>query len=317
MSTMRTFRLQVRRGQSVMSQTKPRFALVQEVLASLTAASGVGYVATAYSLSRWMTRRAPGGPEQTPAALGLDSEPLECRTADGLRLVGWSVAPPCPRATVALFHGLRGNRGQTLTRTAFLVAAGYRCVAFDHRAHGQSDGRRTSFGYYEGRDVAAVLDLVRQRWPHQPRAALGISMGAAAICFAAAEVRGCGAVILESLYHDLAGALHSRIGNDYPNWLRRFVPGLVWMTERRLRLRLRQLVPADWIGRLSPCPVLLLTGTQDSHASVGDAERLYARCPGPKELYLVPGAGHRDVCETGGPAYRRRVLDFLARRLAA
>ena len=97
-----------------------------------------------------------GRPPQTPSDLGLAWEPLECVTPDGLRLAGWSVTPSRPRATVILFHGLRHNRGQTLARTGFLAGAGYRCVAFDHRGHGESAGKRTSFGYYEGRDVAAV-----------------------------------------------------------------------------------------------------------------------------------------------------------------
>ena len=34
----------------------------------------------------------------------------------------------------------------------------------EHRLHGESGGRKSSFGYHEGRDVAAVLNLVRDRW---------------------------------------------------------------------------------------------------------------------------------------------------------
>src|SRR5262249_14729440 len=98
-----------------------RTAWLEKMLAGLAAASGVGYVATAYTLSRWLTRPSPGGLDANPGDRGLDWEPLECRTDDGLRLSGWAVAPPVPRATVALFHGLRQNRTQTLGRTALLV----------------------------------------------------------------------------------------------------------------------------------------------------------------------------------------------------
>src|SRR5439155_19498212 len=114
---------------------------------------------------RCLNGRTRARPAPTPAALGLDWGPLACRTSDGLLLKGWGVAPPAPRATVALFHGLRQNRAQALDRMALLVRAGYRCVAFDHRAHGESGGRRTSFGFREARDVTAVLDLVADRWP--------------------------------------------------------------------------------------------------------------------------------------------------------
>ena len=37
-----------------------RTAWLKEWLAGLTAASGIGYLATAYTLSRWLTRRSRG-----------------------------------------------------------------------------------------------------------------------------------------------------------------------------------------------------------------------------------------------------------------
>jgi alpha-beta hydrolase superfamily lysophospholipase len=292
-------------------------AWLPDMLTGLAIASGVGYVAAAYSVSRWLTRATPGRPHATPSDYGLLWEPLQCRTVDGERLVGWLVSPPRPRATVVLFHGLRGNRAMTLQRTAFLVAAGYRCVAFDHRAHGESTGRRTSFGYHESRDVKAVLRLARERWAEQPFAVLGISMGAAAVCYAARDIPAAGAVILESLYHDIGAAFINRIGSHYPPWFKRLSRGVVWVTERRLGVRLDQLAPAKHIAELAPAPVLLLTGSDDTHAPPDDAVRLYACCREPREFWLVPRAGHKDVCEAGGDLYRERILDFLQRRLGA
>jgi alpha-beta hydrolase superfamily lysophospholipase len=297
------------------SEPRRKTSWLKEVLAGLAAASGVGYLATAYTVSRWLTRRSRARPQVTPAACGLDWQALECRTEDRVRLRGWLITPPAPRATVALFHGLRANRAQALGRVALLAGAGYRCVAFDHRAHGESGGRRTSFGYHEARDVEAVLALVRQRWPRQPQAAVGISMGAAALCFAAGQARALGAVVLESLYHDVEGAFRNRIGGKYPSWFRRFARGVIWMTERRLRARLRQLAPADHIAGLAPAPVLLLTGTEDLHAPPRDARRLLERCRGPRELVLVSGAGHTNLFEAAGPVYREAVLGFLDRHL--
>jgi alpha-beta hydrolase superfamily lysophospholipase len=284
---------------------------MSEMLAGLALASGVGYVAAAYTVSRWLTRSTPGRPQGTPADQGLPCERLECRTADGIRLAGWAASPPLPRATVLLCHGVRNNRGQTLDRTFFLTAAGYRCIAFDHRAHGESEGKRTSFGYHERLDVQAVLELVRQRWPYQPVVALGISMGAAALCYAAPETAGCAALILESLYHDIGSAFANRVGTGYPAWFNRLRRGVAWMTERRLGVRLDQLAPAEHIGNLAPAPVLLLTGADDLHAPPEDARRLYDRCRGPRELWLVPRATHGDVFRASGPAYRERVLSFL------
>ncbi len=298
------------------SKNESKNSWLPEVLTTMAMATGIGYLAVSYSVSRWLTRPTRRPPQMTPSDLGFMWEKLECQTADGIRLVGWLVEPAEPRGTVALFHGLRHHKEKMLGRIGFLAAAGYRCVAFDHRAHGESGGKRTSFGYHENRDVAAVLDLVGRRWPRQPRAALGISMGAAAICFAAKQIRGLDAVILESCYVDIGSAFASRLKNGYPAWYQRLSRGVVWVSEKRLGLRLRDLVPALHIGDLTPAPVLLLTGTDDPHAPPAEAQQLYDRCRGPREIWLVPGAGHRDVVETGASLYRHCILDFLARRFS-
>ncbi len=296
-----------------MAKSKGESSWFSEFLTSLAMASGVGYLAVAYTVSRWLTRASPRRPRLTPSDFGLPWEKLECLTEDRFRLVGWAVEPAQPRGTVALFHGLRHNREHTLDRLVFLASAGYRCVAFDHRAHGESRGRRTSFGFYESRDVVAVLRLIQERWPNQPCAALGISMGAAAICFAANQLRGCDAFILESCYPDIGSAFANRLRNGYPRWYQRLSRGVAWVSERRLGVRLAQLVPAEHIGDLAPAPVLLLTGMEDVHATPSETQQLYQRCRGPREIWFVPGAGHRDVFQTGGLLYQQRILDFLAR----
>jgi pimeloyl-ACP methyl ester carboxylesterase len=284
-------------------------------LTRLALASSVGYWAAAWTVSRWLTRPTPGRPSQTPTDHGLSWQPLECRTDDAFRLVGWVVTPPEPRGTVTLFHGLRNNRVQTLERTLFLTQAGYRCVAFDHRAHGESSGKRTSFGFFESRDVLAILDLVERRWPGEPRAALGISMGGAAVCYAAARLKGLSALVLESVYLDIGQAFNTRIGGDFPAWFQQLSVGVVRATERRLALRLEELAPVRYLPALAPTPILFLTGTADAHASPADTQRLFDRYEGPREMVLVPDAGHRDVCAVGGRHYRDQVLGFLERHL--
>jgi alpha-beta hydrolase superfamily lysophospholipase len=287
-----------------------------DLLTTLAMATGVGYLAVSYSVSRWLTRPTRRSPQMTPTDLGLVWEKTECRTSDGIRLSGWIVEPSQPRGTIALFHGLRHHKEKMLGRIAFLTAAGYRCAAFDFRAHGESGGKRTSFGFHENRDVVAIFDFIRQHWPRQPVAALGVSMGAAAICFAAKQIRGLDAAILESCYVDIGSAFSNRLRNGFPKWYQRLSRGVVWVSERRLGLRLPDLVPAHHIGELAPTPVLLLTGTNDHHAPPAEAQQLYEYCRGPREIWLVPGAGHRDVVEAGGSLYRRCILDFLARRFS-
>jgi pimeloyl-ACP methyl ester carboxylesterase len=298
-----------------MEATSSKTSWFEEVWPRLITTTGVGYLATAYTVSRWLTRRSPAVlqiPQHLPA---VQFESLTCKTRDGIELKGWCIAPTAPRATIALFHGMRLNRVAMLDRIAFLSAAGYRCVAFDHRAHGESGGRYTSFGYHERHDVEAVADLIRVRWPNKPRAALATSMGAAAVCFAGEESHVFDALILESVYHDLDRAFQNRVGCGYPSWFKHFRRGILWFTEYRLGLRVHDVAPIAHIARLAPRPVLLLTGSDDPHAPPDEVQALAEKLPHGCQFHIIPGAGHGDVCKYGGLMYRTLLLTFLERKL--
>jgi pimeloyl-ACP methyl ester carboxylesterase len=210
---------------------------------------------------------------------------------------------------------MRLNRESMLERIAFLSAAGYRCLAFDHRAHGESGGRLTSFGYHERHDVVAVLEVIRRRWPDEPRAALGQSMGAASLCFAGQAMRAFDAIVLESVYHDLNRAFDERVGCGYPEWFKHFRQGICWFTEIRLKTRISEIAPVSHIAQLAPQPVLLLTGSEDPHAPPHEVQALAAQIPHTGRFHAIPGAGHATVCSHGGDAYRGLLLAFLENHL--
>src|SRR5262249_50440924 len=106
----------------MMNSAAKRKSWLSDILALLTAASGIGYFLTVYGVSRWLTRAPPTIPRLPELNLGCTCQELECRTTDGLRLAGWAITPAQPKATIALFHGLRRDREQILDRVAFLTA---------------------------------------------------------------------------------------------------------------------------------------------------------------------------------------------------
>lgn len=276
--------------------------------------SGIGYVAAAYFASRRMTRGNGERPQATPLDQGLPCETIHCVTGDGHRLAGWLVEPASPRATILLLHGMHRNRDQHLERIGFLYEAGYRCLAFDLRAHGESTGNLISFGYHEAEDVAAILELAKARWPEQPLAALGISMGAAALCYGVERMRQLDAVILECLYRDIASTFARRLDAAFfPPSYRKLARGVIRMTEWRMGVRKEKLAPIEHVSRFTPIPVFVLTGSEDRYAPPEDTHELYEELGEPREKWIVPGAGHGDLCEVGEAAYRQKVLAFLDR----
>src|SRR5476649_2491170 len=103
-----------------MATTSSKTTWFDELWPRVTAATGIGYLATAYSVSRWLTRRSPAILQAPTHLRSVTIESLECKTCDGINLKGWHIAPALPRGTIALFHGMRLNRSATLHRIAFL-----------------------------------------------------------------------------------------------------------------------------------------------------------------------------------------------------
>lgn len=280
-------------------------------MARLTFMSGVGYVGAAYSVSRFLTRPRRRKIINTPAKFDLNFTDVRLETEDGIRLAGWLTEPESPRGTIVLFHGMRHNRESMLERIRFLHAAGYRCLALDHRAHGESSGKRVSFGWYEARDVRAAARWIEERYPGQPRFALGTSMGAVAVCLAGPEC-GWNSVVIESSYADLGPAFRRRIGIYYPAWFAQLYPGIIWITQKRLRVRISQICPAAVIGTFVETPKLIVMGGRDVLAPLSDGAELI-RAAGNAESALIPNAAHNDVCEKGGKDYQKLILEFLNR----
>jgi putative redox protein len=54
-----------------------------------------------------------------------------------------------------------------------------------------------------------------------------------------------------------------------------------------------EVAAVNWISRISPRPLLIIHGDKDEVVPVQDAEKLFELAKRPKELVIIPGAGHR------------------------
>ena len=91
-------------------------------------------------------------------------------------------------------------------------------------------------------------------------------------------------------------------------------PLLLLQLQPRLGVAPRELRPVDAIRRIR-CPLLIVGGTADRHTTEAQTRALFAAAPQPKELWLVPGAGHIDLLRYDPPGYRAHVLPFLEEHL--
>jgi pimeloyl-ACP methyl ester carboxylesterase len=229
------------------------------------------------------------------AVLGGARE-LTLRTADGLALGAWFVAPAGPGRGMAVLvaAGNAGNRSLRAPLAAALAREGLSVLLFDYRGYGGNRGRPTEAGL--ARDVRAALGFLREEVgiPRDRILYYGESLGAAVVAELAAEHPPAG-LVLRSPFTDLAavGRVH------YP-----FLP---------VRAMLRDRYPlAEQLARIT-VPTTIVYGSDDRIVPPGQSRVVAAAATGPTRLVEVEGADHNDRVLLDGAPLIAAIVDLADR----
>lgn len=228
--------------------------------------------------------------DATPADYSLPYEELRVTTSDGVRLHGWWIQSG-GHLVVLLFHGNAGNVSHRLDRAKlFAERLGVDLFLVDWRGYGLSEGKPSEAGLY--RDGLAIYDAARECGFSPERIVLlGESLGAA-VALEVALARPVAAVALETPFLSVP-ALARR---HYP-----FVPAFL----------VRSKFDAESTIRRVAAPKLIVAAERDEIVPLSHARRLFEVAEAPKELFVVPGAGHNDAYSIGGGPYLFRWRGFL------
>ena len=246
-----------------------------------------------------------------PAVLVADT--VTFTSQSGSIIHGWFSRGSTGQGAVLLLHGVRGDRRDMLSRAEFLHGRGFTVLLIDFQAHGESPGKRITFGDLESRDVVAALQFLRRSAPGERVGVIGVSLGAAA--FVLAEGRPpVDAVVLESMYPTLEQAVADRLQIYLGRWGSALSPVLLMQVRVRLGIDADRLRPIDRIGDIH-APLLLVHGTLDQHTPIAEAQAVYAAASEPKEWWAIEGAGHVSLYRFASVGYERRVGEFLMKYL--
>ena len=252
------------------------------------------------------------GAPTTPGDIGLAYEDVRFTTDDGVTLAGWLIpAGRDTRAAVIVMHGFSGHRLPELAAFVPWLHERYHVLQFDFRGHGGSGPAAVTLGSHERRDVAAAVRFLESRGLG-PIGLFGISMGAATAIVSAPDLP-VAAVVADAPYAELHHPVGNRMGElGYP-WST--LGARLIVTAVSLRTRTRLADPIRKVARIAPRGLLVIVPREDRLIDARQGERLFEAAREPKELYVVPGAGHAEAYAVAPEAYRSRVLDFLERHL--
>jgi len=238
------------------------------------------------------------------------------RANDGVELRGWKVVPPSTNGDwVLLFHGVSDNRTGDLGHAEFLLRHGYSVVMMDSRAHGKSGGDMATYGWKERYDTVAITDALYTSEKVRHLYAHGVSMGAAIALQSAAVEPRIAAVSAEDPFANLREVTYDYAGLDVSPFLGKtlFRPASIFALralEKAGGFDPDEVSPEKAVAH-RPFPVLLICGTNDHRIPCRHAEAIYNAATGPKELWIVQGAGHASALGQAPAEYENRVVSFF------
>jgi pimeloyl-ACP methyl ester carboxylesterase len=163
-------------------------------------------------------------PGNTLRKYNIEYQPVDLITDDGIRLSAW-YTPPTNGAVILLEHGYGDNRPESIH--ALLAKKKYGVLAWDARAHGESEGEISTVGYLEVLDVKAGLDYVLAQYPQIE------------------------AVFIDSSFASLEEEFNYLVPYPIINPLAKFI------ATTQTGLRLDNVNPLNDIAKISPRPVYI------------------------------------------------------------
>lgn len=227
--------------------------------------------------------------------------PVTTTTGQVERIHGWWIPATQSDSRVLLYlHGNGINIGANVAHAHRFHQMGFSVLLIDYRGYGRSEGAfPTEASVY--RDSVVAWDyLVNQRQIDPSQIFIyGHSLGGAIAINLALQQPTAAGLIVESSFTSIRAMI------DFQHAYRVFPVDLI------LRQRF------DSIAKVSALqiPVLFIHGTADWQVPAQMSEQLYAAAPEPKQLILIPGAGHNNVAEVAGSKYFQVVQKFV--RLAS
>ena len=231
---------------------------------------------------------------------------------NGYSLKAIFIEPLETKNYVIICHGVTENKINSLRFVRMFERLGFNCVVYDHRRHGDSGGKTTSFGFYEKIDLQSIVEAVRERSGEE--AIIGIhgeSMGAATTLLYAGSIKDdANFYISDCSFSDFEEQVTHIMHQSTP------LRSSLAIRFANLFLKIRDgytfnlVSPIDVVDNIEK-PVLFIHSLQDDFILPKMSEELFEKKKGPKKLKLFDIGAHAKSFNENSEEYEEIVADFL------
>jgi fermentation-respiration switch protein FrsA (DUF1100 family) len=230
----------------------------------------------------------------------------------GYIIKGSLIAPYETNRYIILCHGVTVNRLNSVKYMNLFLKKGWNVLIYDHRRHGESGGKTTSYGHYEKFDLQKVVQWLKQE-VGKP-IVLGIhgeSMGAVTTLLYAGTVEdGADFYIADCPFSELEAQLLYRLRVEFklPGFL--IMPIAKPFVQLRDRYSIKAVSPINSIANIVN-PVLFIHSKDDDYIPAEMSKQLYEKKQGAKKLYVADKGLHAMSYSENQKEYARVVDEFF------
>lgn len=211
---------------------------------------------------------------------------------------------------IIISHGYTCNRIGSVKYLNMYKRLGFNCIIYDNRGCGKNEPAPITMGYYEARDLAAIIKDTRRRFKDDVKLGLhGESMGAAMSLMQLENDDNIKFIISDCSFADYDMLTRSVAKYKY------HIPGfmvnyLSKYCRRAYGFSFDELKPYLSIKK-SKTPICFIHGKDDRFIPPEHCQKLYESAAGYKEMHLFEGARHAQSYYNDKEAYEKIVADFL------
>ena len=215
------------------------------------------------------------------------------------------------KKAIILCHGIRWSLYGSVKYMDMFLKRGFAVFIYDHRNHGLSGGRNTSFGYYEKFDLKKCTDWLFDKLGKDIIVGLhGESMGAGTVLQNIAIDQRMKFCIEDCGYSDAQDLFRHRLEKDYNIKKLPLVSLASKISKMRGGWNFKDVSPITILSKLE-VPILFIHGEEDDYVPTIMCKQMYSAKKGYKDIYIAPSAGHAEAYWKNKDEYEGKVDKFL------
>lgn len=295
------------------------FGIIFGILVLLLLSSLLIFYVVVHKSKRVIAQVASSHPLYADGKRFVDAQPQEwtIETQDALKLHAWYLPADQPTSkTVIVANGYHSIRDRFAAYGWMFHELGYNVLIPAYRASAEAEGKYLGFGWLDRDDYKRWMNKIIEKESTAEIAMFGISMGAASAMMVSGEqlpiqvkcfIADCG-------YDTLWNEIVFKAKHDFHLPAFPLVYLLSFWSKLLAGYHFKEVSSLNQLAK-NTRPFLFIHGEDDQFVPTEMVHRNFAATSSPKEVLIVPKAGHAKAYETDQALYQRIVAQFLNKYL--